>query len=1096
MTVEDKRAQRGAGGGNARLIAVATLLLLVLVALSAIFVFRRFADDRELQAQRDLMAVALSQAAQVETMLRERRGDAEFVARQLSALRALERDDGLTPEATALLVNLRQVYGYSGVYLVGRDLRVLHRGTDPLPGPGEMAVLLDVVVSGAPALVDVHDQGKHDLSFGIAWPIHAGGESSRAVIGAVYLEAPVDRMIGPAARAWPQATETADTLIARQEGGVIRYILPPRQLRDTTSPAARSGPVPPSMTQAIERMRREGSAPYAGPDFRGVPVLGAMAAIPGSDWVLAVKVDRAEVEAGLNQLAAAIAAIAALLVTAIIGGALLLHRGQIARRLAAEAALDARYRAATRTALDAYLLFGLDGRILESNEAAQRMSGYRNDELAGMPVSELDAAASPTRFAARIEELRTLGGLRLRSRWRRADGSTVEVAISATYLPEQGGGVCHAFVRDITQEVASRRRIERLNELYQFLSRANAAIFTRSTPESVLEEVCRQAVDEAGFILAWGGLLDAPGSPVRIVAAAGEGADYARSLVITTDPSLPTSQGPSGLAIACRHAQVIDDFQNDPRTAPWHERAREHGIRASAALPVVADGHAIGVLNFYAAEQDFFDAEFTALLEEVARNVSLALQSLGANSARKRAEVARDAEVERFERAFRASPLPMMIMERASRRTRAVNRAFEQLSGYTLAEVPDERALFELVYRDEAFRNMVSERWASDIDEAAKFGEFLVTESPELPLSSKDGAIHTARAFMTLAGDDIIVLFEDLTAQKRAAAALAANERHFRGLIEQNLTGIFVVQDDLIVYTNPRLLEIIGRREADLLGQPSIPVFAADEAAVAKIMDSRKRLAEGALSVEFSLPVRRADGGVADVGFHSSLGEWNGRPARVVLAHDITERRRAEEQIAAYVRQLEGTMRDTLLAVSRMVELRDPYTAGHEQRVGEIAADIAAEMGWKESDCESLRLIGLVHDIGKIAVPAEILSKPGRLSPMEYAMVKEHAQRGYEILQHVRFPLPIADIIHQHHERLDGSGYPQGLKGDAIRIEARILAVADVLESMASHRPYRPALGIEAALAEIEGHRGVWFDDAVVGALLRLVRERGYTLPS
>ncbi len=216
-----------------------------------------------------------------------------------------------------------------------------------------------------------------------------------------------------------------------------------------------------------------------------------------------------------------------------------------------------------------------------------------------------------------------------------------------------------------------------------------------------------------------------------------------------------------------------------------------------------------------------------------------------------------------------------------------------------------------------------------------------------------------------------------------------------------------------------------------------------------------------------------------------------------VAAHtDITERRRAEDAIAHYVSQLEHTMRGTLEAVATMVEQRDPYTAGHERRVGVLASDIAREMGCSEVECQNLQLIGLVHDIGKIGIPAEILSKPSRLTPIEYMLVQNHAEQGYQVLRNVDFPLPIADIIRQHHERMDGSGYPKGLKGDAILPEARILAVADVVESISSHRPYRPALGVEAALEEIETHRGVLFDGAVVDACLRLFRERGYALPA
>ena len=152
-------------------------------------------------------------------------------------------------------------------------------------------------------------------------------------------------------------------------------------------------------------------------------------------------------------------------------------------------------------------------------------------------------------------------------------------------------------------------------------------------------------------------------------------------------------------------------------------------------------------------------------------------------------------------------------------------------------------------------------------------------------------------------------------------------------------------------------------------------------------------------------------------------------------------------------------------------------------------------MGWSEQKCKELEMIGLVHDIGKIGLPAEILSKPSKLSVLEYEIVKAHAEKGYEVLKGVEFPMPVAEIIRQHHERMNGSGYPRGLKGEQILPEARVLAVADVLESMASHRPYRPALGMDAALDELMKNRGTLYDPDVVDALLRLVRGKGYRLP-
>ncbi len=274
-----------------------------------------------------------------------------------------------------------------------------------------------------------------------------------------------------------------------------------------------------------------------------------------------------------------------------------------------------------------------------------------------------------------------------------------------------------------------------------------------------------------------------------------------------------------------------------------------------------------------------------------------------------------------------------------------------------------------------------------------------------------------------------------------------------------------------------------ARSAADLLGQDVLQFTTTAPDNLARIHQAWEQLAAGARNVKYTLPMRRKDGQLIELGLNASIITWDdGQPATIVMAQNITERKRAEEQIASYVQQLEGAMQGTLQAISNMVELRDPYTAGHERRVGLIAGAIAREMGWDAERCKNLELVGLVHDIGKIAVPAEILSKPGRLSPLEMELVRCHAQAGY-------------DILSQHHERMDGSGYPRGLRGDEILPEARVLAVADVIESMAAHRPYRAALGLDVAMAEIDKNRGQLYDPEVADAMGRLVRQKNYQLP-
>lgn len=216
----------------------------------------------------------------------------------------------------------------------------------------------------------------------------------------------------------------------------------------------------------------------------------------------------------------------------------------------------------------------------------------------------------------------------------------------------------------------------------------------------------------------------------------------------------------------------------------------------------------------------------------------------------------------------------------------------------------------------------------------------------------------------------------------------------------------------------------------------------------------------------------------------------------VLTLHTRHERDLALEQNQRQLVQLQNSLEDTVRAIASIVEMRDPYTAGHQARVADLAAAIARQMGLPDEQAHAIHLAGTVHDLGKIQIPAEILSKPGKITDIEHSLIKIHPKAGYDILQGIDFPWPIAQMVLQHHERLDGSGYPQGLKGDAILLEARILSVADVVEAMSSHRPYRPGLGIEVALAEITKQRGSHFDPQVVDACLALFLEQRYYFKS
>lgn len=224
-----------------------------------------------------------------------------------------------------------------------------------------------------------------------------------------------------------------------------------------------------------------------------------------------------------------------------------------------------------------------------------------------------------------------------------------------------------------------------------------------------------------------------------------------------------------------------------------------------------------------------------------------------------------------------------------------------------------------------------------------------------------------------------------------------------------------------------------------------------------------------------AMPMPQEDGSVA----------WDG------AAQDITERERLEAERQRSLERLESSMEKTVEAIAATIEMRDPYTAGHQRRVAALAQRIAEEMHLPKDEVHGIYVAATIHDIGKIHIPAEILSFPGKLGEIEYALIKVHVQAGYDILKHIEFPWPVAQMVYQHHEHLDGSGYPRRLKGTEIMLGARILCVADVVESMASYRPYRPGLGTGKALAEIRENRGRLYDETVVDVCLDLFA-KGY----
>ena len=499
---------------------------------------------------------------------------------------------------------------------------------------------------------------------------------------------------------------------------------------------------------------------------------------------------------------------------------------------------------------------------------------------------------------------------------------------------------------------------------YKLLSKINQAIVHSASREPLFQTICRAMVEDGGVQFAAIVLLDRENRHPKLAAWYGEAAGSTTDLCAALDAFDVDERGITREALRTGAPVISDDILNESARMPWHAAARCAGVGSMAVFPLSESGAIVGALEFYACNAGFFNAMMLPTLQEIAADVSFALDNY-----------ARVAE------------------------------------------------------RDQAIQ------------------------------------------------------------------AVQEAESTYRALIEQSLVGIYQMSDGKVLYQNPRADEIFGYGPGELVGH-SIKALVMDddwplcEREIARVMSGEIP------TVNMDFRARHKDGRKILINAQGALTHRRGQPILAGVLQDVTQLRHSEKEILGHVQKLETAFMRTVEVATALSELRDPYTAGHERRVAEVAVAIGAELGFDERRQQGLRVAGLLHDIGKITIPAEILSKPGRLSAVEYSLVKGHPQASYDVLKNVEFPWPVAQVALQHHERIDGSGYPQGLKGEAIVFEARVMAVADVIEAMASHRPYRAGLGIETALLEIERGRGSAYDSVVVDACLRLFREKGYRLPT
>jgi PAS domain S-box-containing protein len=378
----------------------------------------------------------------------------------------------------------------------------------------------------------------------------------------------------------------------------------------------------------------------------------------------------------------------------------------------------------------------------------------------------------------------------------------------------------------------------------------------------------------------------------------------------------------------------------------------------------------------------------------------------------------------------------------------------------------------------------------------------------EVELVRFDGNIQptemSGSVFPNEAGEPagIVFTFHDIRKRQLAEHARDESEKHYRLLAENSSDVVALVDMEIRpIWISPSAVKLTGYPLEELRDVPpeKLLTYESLQQALFTYMSAVQKDAKGELPADsiskLDVQVCRKDGSTVwtETKFRF-LRDESGKPTAILLqSRDITERKQAEGTLESSLTRLEKTVEGTIAAIATVIEMRDPYTAGHQESVARIAGAIAREMALPDDLIKDVEITGKIHDIGKIYVPMEILSKPGLLSQIERQIIQTHARGSYDILKSINFPWPVAQTALQHHERLDGSGYPQGLKEPEIMLEAKILMVADVVEAMASHRPYRASRGIEAALDEISKNSGVLYDSAVVDSCLRLFREKGFS---
>ena len=712
-------------------------------------------------------------------------------------------------------------------------------------------------------------------------------------------------------------------------------------------------------------------------------------------------------------------------------------------------------------------------------------------------------------------------------RMMRSDGEALWMDLRVVNLlddPDVASITC--TLRDRSERWAVEQDMAAISRLYEVLSEANQAIVRSHSISGLYSQVCQIAVKRGKFAFAAIVLRSDGPEPFEVAACLSQDINDCTQMRTLLPQMAQAGQGPVSQAFATGKAQIANEIpliENSRRTVP--SAGEGPNVAQLVALPLVVHGAVQGVATLISIRPTALNTGELRLLDEIAQDLAFAM--VFSRHETERLETQGQLKIERdrldvlFElpgklESLREEDFLQWLVDQAERLTssqlgyvhfvQSDGTAVQlgQWSQHTAAQctavVEGHYPLAQAGIWADSVRsgkpvihndyNAIRNTYGLPTGHVALSRHMCVASTADAQVRLVLGVGNKVSDYDESDMRQLSLLVNGAAAalnRRRALEALSESEIRHRRMYEENPMPmlVFDVESLQILSVNEALVAIYGFTRAELLD-----MLASDLAteADAEALRHDMQILEPTGVHQLQRRLRRKDGSEVITAVTSHALNFLGHPARLAMFRDITDQHMAQDQARRHAEDLERAMNSAIQVVQTLSELRDPYTHGHERRVGDLAAAIGREMGMTTHEVNGLRIMGFLHDVGKIGLPTEILSKPGRLTAEEFALIKCHSEQGFAILKDLDFPWPVAQAALQHHERLDGSGYPAHLQGDQILLEARILAVADVVEAISSHRPYRPSLGADAALAEIEQGAGVRYDPAVVQACVALFR--------